>query len=101
MKKNEVDGQLDLIPAHFGLHQNYPNPFNPSTTIEFDVQSLSRVRVAVYDVLGKETARLVDDDRPAGHYAVRFDASRIPSGVYFYRMTAGEFSQVRKLIVVK
>jgi hypothetical protein len=101
MKKNEVDGQLDVIPVHFGLYQNYPNPFNPSTTIEFDVQSPSRVRVAVYDVLGKETARLVDDDRPAGHYAVRFDASRIPSGVYFYRMTAGEFSQVRKLIVVK
>jgi len=101
VKKSEVDGQIDLIPAQFALYQNYPNPFNPSTTIEFDLPQPSGVRLIVYDVLGKEVVRLVDDARSAGHYALRLDASLMPSGIYFYRLSAGGFSHVRKLVVLK
>ena len=101
MKKTDVDGRFDDIPMAFALYQNYPNPFNPATTIEFDLPARTRTRLVVYDVLGKVVARLLDEDRPAGHYRVKFGASGIPSGVYFYRLTAGEFSQVRKLLVLK
>ncbi len=101
MKKADVDGQLDEIPSVFALHQNYPNPFNPSTTIEFDLPVPARARLVVYDVLGKVVERLIDEVRPAGHYRVKFGASGIPSGVYFYRLTAGGFSQVRKLLVLR
>lgn len=101
MKKADVDGELDALPSKFALYQNYPNPFNPSTTIEFDLPFAARAQLIVYDVLGKVVARLLDENRPAGHYRVKFGAPGIPSGVYFYRLTAGEFSQVRKLIVLK
>ncbi|MDP2885453.1 MAG: T9SS type A sorting domain-containing protein [Ignavibacteria bacterium] len=101
VKKSDVDGQVDVIPTQFALYQNYPNPFNPSTTIEFDLAYPSSVKLIVYDVLGKEIVRVVDDVRSAGHYALRLDASPMPSGVYFYRLSAGGFSHVRKLVVLK
>jgi len=101
VEKSEVDGQVDVIPAQFALYQNYPNPFNPSTTIEFDLPQPSSVRLIVYDVLGKEIVHLVDDVRSAGHYALRLDASLMPSGIYFYRLSAGGFSHVRKLVVLR
>jgi hypothetical protein len=101
MKKADVDGQSDLLPSEYALHQNYPNPFNPTTTIEFDLPFATRAHLVVYDVLGKVVARLLDEYRPAGHYRVRFAADGIPSGVYFYKLTAGEFSRVRKLMVLK
>jgi hypothetical protein len=101
VKKSKVDGQIDLIPAQFALYQNYPNPFNPSSTIEFDLPQPSAVRLIVFDVLGKEIVRLVDDVRSAGHYALRLDASLMPSGIYFYSLSASGFSHVRKLVVLK
>lgn len=101
VKKSEVDGQIDVIPTQFALYQNYPNPFNPSTTIEFDLPHPSSVRLIVFDVLGKEIVRLVDDVRSAGHYALKLDASHVPSGIYFYRLSTGGFSHVRKLVVLK
>jgi hypothetical protein len=101
VKKSDVQEELESVPVQFGLSQNYPNPFNPSTTIEFDIARPSRVRLVVFDVLGKVVARLVDGARDPGRYSVRFDGSGIPSGVYFCRLDADGFSQVRKLMVLK
>jgi hypothetical protein len=90
------------LPAAFVLKQNYPNPFNGETKIGFRVLGLgSRVRLAVYDVLGREIAVLVDDQKAPGSYRVTWDASRMASGVYFCRLTAGSFSDVKKMLLVR
>jgi endo-1,4-beta-xylanase len=89
------------IPAKFALSQNYPNPFNPSTTIEYDLPKASYVLLKVYDVLGREVKTLVDGRKNAGRYSVRFDASDLPSGVYFYSLQAGDKSFVKKLLLLK
>lgn len=89
------------IPAVFSLHQNYPNPFNPVTLINFDIPHQSKVTLRVYDILGREAVLLVNEVKPAGSYCVQFDASRLTSGIYFYKLDAGAFSEVRKMIVVK
>ncbi len=101
VKISDVDGELESVPTQFSLYQNYPNPFNPTTTIRYDVPSASRVRLSIYDLLGREIAVLVDDERPPGRFAVAFDAGSLSTGVYFYRLSTLEFSQVRKLVVVK
>ena len=89
------------IPASFDLQQNYPNPFNPTTTIRYDIPERCHVLLDAYDVLGRKVETLVDAEKPPGHYQATFDASRFASGVYFYRLQVGSFTQVRKLIVVK
>jgi hypothetical protein len=81
----------------FALDQNYPNPFNPSTNITFSVADEAPVRLVVFNSLGNEVAELVNDNLAAGQYTVRFDASKLSSGVYYYRMTAGEFTQIRMM----
>jgi N-acetylmuramoyl-L-alanine amidase len=96
-----VEATSDLLPKEFGLAQNYPNPFNPSTTIDVHVARTQQVTVKVYDVLGKETATLVNERLAPGVYSFAFDASSLSSGVYFYRMQAGEFVQTRRLLVQK
>ena len=88
-------------PATFALEQNYPNPFNPVTTIPFRVASAVRVTVVLYDVLGREVATLVDGVKPPGRYEVTWYAAGKSSGVYFVRMTAGAFTAVKRLILVK
>lgn len=89
------------MPVEFSLRQNYPNPFNPSTTIEYALPQPSHVMLKVYDVLGNEVRTLVSDKQPAGHHRVELDAKDLPSGVYFYRIQAGEFAQTRKLTLLK
>ncbi len=89
------------LPHHFSLLQNYPNPFNPSTTITFDLPVDTHTALKVYDVLGREVLTLVDEQMKAGTHAVTFDASAFSSAVYFYRIQAGEFSQTKKLIVLR
>jgi hypothetical protein len=101
MRREDVDGESAPVPTQYALEQNYPNPFNPSTTIEFEIPRPSRVRLIVYDLLGKEVVRLVDSEMAAIRASIRFDASGIPSGVYFYRLTADGYSRTRKLIVLK
>lgn len=101
IRKADAAGDLDAVPSQFSLYQNYPNPFNPVTTIEFALPIPGRARLYVYDVLGKVVGSLVDGERRAGHYRLTFDASLLPSGVYFYRLSVGDFSQVRKLVVLK
>ncbi len=88
-------------PISFTLEQNYPNPFNPKTGVRFQVLGVSDVKIAVYDLLGKEVAVLVDERKEPGAYQVQFDGSRLASGVYIYRMTAGSFVQSRQMLLVK
>ena len=89
------------IPKEFMLCQNYPNPFNPTTTLEFGVPVDSKVKVEIYNVLGQLLAVLVDEVKQAGYYKVTFGSQSMPSGVYFYRMTAGTFVQTKKMQLIK
>jgi hypothetical protein len=89
------------VPADFALHQNYPNPFNPSTKIRFVIPKSSFVNIKVYNVLGKEVATLVNEEKPVGSYELEFDASRLPSGIYFYRLQAGDFVETKKMVLMK
>jgi hypothetical protein len=89
------------LPAHFELDQNYPNPFNPSTTIRYSVPTAGRVVMKIYNVLGQEVAALVNTQQSAGTYNVVFDASRLASGMYFYRISSGNFVQVKKMLLLK
>jgi len=90
-----------ISPAAYSLSQNYPNPFNPSTKINYSLGQKSKVLIKVFDVLGKEAAVLVNDEIPEGNYTVEFDASNLPSGVYFYEYSAGSFSQTNKMLLLK
>ncbi len=92
------DGQL---PQHADLSQNYPNPFNPTTTIAYDLSVASDVRLTVYDLLGRPVQMLAHGRQPAGHYAVQFEGSRLASGVYFYRLQAGEFVRTKRMLLLK
>ncbi len=85
----------------FKLYQNYPNPFNPSTNIKYQIANNSFVTLKVYDVLGKEVAVLINQYQKAGNYEIQFSKNNIPSGIYFYRITAGDYSDVKKMIVTK
>ncbi len=96
-----VSGGGDIIPKEFALYQNYPNPFNPATTIEFDLPERSNVKLVVYDVLGREVEKLVDEELDAGRYKVNFNASNLPSGVYFYRIVSGKFVDTKKMMYLK
>lgn len=98
------------LPARYSLAQNYPNPFNPSTTISFELPATSRVTLTVFDMLGREVARLVDGEFPAGKQSVRWNGenatgTKVASGVYFYRLHAvsgsGEFSSIKRMILLK
>ncbi|MCJ7554924.1 MAG: T9SS type A sorting domain-containing protein, partial [Ignavibacteriaceae bacterium] len=86
---------------HFYLMQNYPNPFNPTTIIKYDLPEDSKVKLIVYDILGNEVAVLVEEEKPAGSYEITFNGEGLPSSVYFYSMQAGDFHQVKKMILLK
>jgi hypothetical protein len=89
------------IPREYVLAQNYPNPFNPATTISYQLRSAGGVTLRVYDVLGREVATLADGYQQAGSYTKSFDASRLSSGVYFYRLHAGSFVNTKKMVLAK
>jgi Tol biopolymer transport system component len=89
------------IPSRFELLQNYPNPFNPATTIEYGLPSAFRVELRLYDILGREVTTLVNEVQTAGYHSVRFDASGLASGVYFYRLRAGEFTQTKRMVLMR
>jgi hypothetical protein len=96
-----VAGYGNEIPTEFVLNQNYPNPFNPSTIIRYGLPERSYVKIIVYDALGKLVTQLVDDEQDNGFYEVTFDASHLPSGVYIYRLQAGEYVESKKLLLLK
>ena len=89
------------VPRTMALWQNYPNPFNPGTTIGFVVPRAGFVTLKAYNVLGEEVATLVAKDHAAGEFAVTWDATGLPSGVYFYRLTAGPYVQTNKAVLMK
>ena len=93
--------RLGERPTAFRLHQNYPNPFNPRTTISYDVPLAVHVSVKVYDVFGREVATLVDDVQEPGTHSVDWDATNMASGVYFYKLQAGDFIATKKLTILK
>jgi hypothetical protein len=96
-----VSVNVSALPGQFSLDQNYPNPFNPITSIRFNVPQTSSVSLKVYDMFWREVATLVNETKSAGTYSVSFDASKLASGTYFYRMDAGNFTTTRKLSVMK
>jgi hypothetical protein len=91
----------DSVPSLFRLYQNFPNPFNSSTRIEYDLPRTGRVSIQVFDITGRQVAVLVDEVKPARQHTTVWDAGAFSSGVYFVRMTAGSFTQERKILLLK
>jgi hypothetical protein len=91
----------DHLPVDYYLSQNFPNPFNPTTTIKFEIPERSFVALKVYDVLGNEIATLINEEKPAGSYEITFDGSDLTSGIYFYKIQAGSFVEIKKMVLLK
>jgi hypothetical protein len=89
------------VPTEYKLYQNFPNPFNPTTTIKYQIPEMSFVSLKVYDVLGNEIVTLINEEKPIGSYEVEFDASSLSSGVYSYKIQAGNFIETKKMILLK
>lgn len=98
---NIGEAQNNKFSNYFTLEQNYPNPFNPATRIKYSVSHLSKVTIKVFDILGKEVSKLVNEEKPIGTYEINFDASELSSGIYFYQIQAGGFIQTKKMILLK
>ncbi|MFZ4620134.1 MAG: N-acetylmuramoyl-L-alanine amidase [Bacteroidota bacterium] len=98
---SDVQTTEGILPSEFVLRQNYPNPFNPATEISFSMPHAGPVKVTIFDLLGREVETLVNDVRTAGNYRVSFDGSRFSSGIYFYSMRSGSYSETRKMILTK
>ncbi len=96
-----IDYPEGEIPQDFQLSQNYPNPFNPTTKIKFSLPQSAHVKLVIYDVLGKEITKLVEGDMSAGSHEVQFNASNMASGVYIYKIDAGDFSSIKKMLLMK
>ena len=96
-----VEDEKNLIVDEFKLFQNYPNPFNPTTTIRFTISDVRFTTLKLYDVLGNEIKALVNEEKSTGNYEVKFDASSLPSGIYFYQLRAGSFVETKKMILLK
>jgi hypothetical protein len=94
----EVSNEL---PERFELHQNYPNPFNPTTHFGFRIAEFGLVRLTIYDALGREATVLVNENLKPGSYKVSWDGTNYPSGLYFYVLSAGNFTQTKKMVLVK
>lgn len=96
-----ISGNNNGIPMKFALEQNFPNPFNPSTMIKYQLPNESQVKITVFDILGKEVAILVNEKKTAGFYEVQFDASKYATGLYLYKIEAGNFTEVKKMMLIK
>jgi hypothetical protein len=90
-----------IIPGDFTLKQNYPNPFNPATNIEFGLPKNTHVKIYIYDMLGKLVDMILDEELKAGSYKLDWSAKELTSGVYFYRLETPEFTQARKMVLLK
>jgi len=102
----DVDGERVSLPSEFILNQNYPNPFNPGTNIEYQLPEAAYVSIEVFNILGQKVKTLVSEQKEAGYHQARWDGESdsgrdVPSGVYFYRMNAGSFSQTMKMVMLK
>jgi hypothetical protein len=91
----------EFVTTNYELQNCYPNPFNPITTIRYHLSRSSPIKVTIYDLSGREVATLVNEEKPAGTYAIQWNAEHLSSGVYFSRLTAGKFTQVKKMMLIK
>ena len=99
--ENVTSAEQDIIADGFALEQNYPNPFNPNTVISYQIPVSSKVTLKIYDVLGNDVATLVNSEKAAGSYEITWNAESVPSGVYFYTISAGQFSETKKMMLMK
>ena len=93
--------EVDIAPSIYSLSQNYPNPFNPTTKIKYSIPNSGIVTLKVFNVLGKEVATLVNEEKPAGSYEVEFNGNELPTGIYFYQLKTGNYSETKKMILLK
>ncbi len=89
------------VPTQFSLEQNYPNPFNPSTIIRYSIPVEGKVKIKIFDILGREVSTLLDRNHKAGNYSIEFDGSNLSSGIYFYRLRCGNFIETMKMIFLR
>ena len=97
----EIFSQNENNNLEFALANNYPNPFNPSTIIKYTIPKQNFVELKIYDILGREVATLVNEEKSAGNYEINFNGSKLSSGVYFYRLQAGSFVSTKKFVMLK
>jgi hypothetical protein len=97
----DVEEEPETIPSEFVLYQNYPNPFNPSTTISFSLPEAGNVQIKIYDVLGREITKFIDEEKSAGKYSVIWNGRNYASGVYFYSVTFNNQSLYKKMLLIK
>jgi len=88
-------------PSDFYLSQNYPNPFNPVTNVKYSIPQSSFVSIKIYDILGNEVATLINEEKPAGEYEIKFNGDNLSSGVYFYRLETNEFQKTLSMVLMK
>ena len=96
-----IEEELGLLPEKYSLSQNYPNPFNPVTTIKYSLPQSGEVTLLIYNLIGEEVARLVNRHQSTGEYSTEWNASKVSSGIYFYRLQAADFVQTRKMVLLK
>ena len=96
-----INNEPELAADNFKLFQNYPNPFNPATNIQFTVNISQFITLKIYDILGNEITTLVSEEKPAGDYEINFNANNLSSGIYYYTLTAGNFKQTKKMILLR
>ena len=96
-----VGNQNNLSPRIYKLNQNYPNPFNPLSTIGYQIPKSGFISIKVYNILGREVATLVNEEKPAGTYEVHFNGENFSSGIYFYKLKAGNYSSIKKMVLIK
>jgi hypothetical protein len=96
-----VQSGKSVTPIGFNLEQNFPNPFNPSTTIKFSIPKEAKVNLSIFNVLGELVTTLVNEQMKVGHYEYEFNASNLASGIYIYRINAGDFVETKKMVLVK
>lgn len=97
----QINNTNIVIPSRYALYQNYPNPFNPATTIHYDIVAQVKVQLSVFDILGREILILTNEEKKPGSYKVNWNASDYPSGIYFYKLKAGDFTETKKMILIK
>ncbi|HMS34567.1 MAG TPA: T9SS type A sorting domain-containing protein [Ignavibacteria bacterium] len=96
-----IQSTSTIVPEKFSLHQNYPNPFNPATTIKFDIRNSAFTKLTVFDILGREIQNLVNEELKTGSYSLVFDGNKYNSGVYFYRLASGDFTETKRMMLLK
>jgi hypothetical protein len=98
---NNIGADPQLLPNQFTLEQNFPNPFNPTTNVNYSIAKSGHVRLTVFNAIGNNVATIVNEDKPAGNYSIQINGSNLASGIFFYRLESGNFSAVKKFILIK